>query len=197
MISPNHIPNGGGIQVFPGREEKADACRFDSFPGVCYTDYSLPAGRQREGKAMYMLKGIRHFFREFRDFAMKGNVLDLAIGVIIGGAFNTIVSSLVNNILMPLLGIVIGRIDISSLTFTIPGLLGSKSITLKYGIFLTDVLNFVLVAFSIFLMVKAVNRLHLRSEEKEAEKKLTRNEQLLTEIRDLLREQNRRDHSEE
>lgn len=144
-----------------------------------------------------MLHGFRRFFQEFRDFAMKGNVLDLAIGVIIGGAFNTIVSSLVSDILMPLLSVVIGRIDISSLTATVPGLLGSKSITLKYGDFLTNVLNFVLVAFSIFLMVKAVNRLHRHSEDKEAEKKPTRNEQLLTEIRDLLREQNRRDHSEE
>ena len=143
-----------------------------------------------------MVNGVRQFFREFRDFAMKGNVLDLAIGVIIGGAFNTIVTSLVGNILTPLLSIVIGRVSISNLRFTIPGILGSPAIQLKIGAFLQDVLNFLLVAFSIFLMVKAVNRLHRHADEKK-EKEPTRNEQLLTEIRDLLREQSQREHSDQ
>jgi large conductance mechanosensitive channel len=129
---------------------------------------------------------MRKFFNEFKNFAIKGSVFDLAVGVIIGSAFNAIVSSLVTNILMPLLGIFIGRINITDLSFTIkPSILGMQAITLKYGVFLQAVINFVLIAFNIFLMVKVIGRLH-RKEPVQAS--LTHSEELLTEIRDLLKQ---------
>lgn len=140
-------------------------------------------------------KSVKNFFGEFRDFAMKGNVIDLAVGVIIGGAFNTIVTSLVNDVIMPLLGIVLGQVNISELTYTISRVPNAKPVELKYGSFLQAVLNFVIIAFSIFLMVKAINKLHSfqKKEEQEEEAaeekaKLTKSEELLTDIRDLLQE---------
>lgn len=91
--------------------------------------------------------------KEFRDFALRGNVLDLAVAVIIGGAFGKIVSSLVDDIIMPLIGLLIGGIDFNSLAFTI----GSAKV--KYGTFIQNVVDFIIVAFVIFLIVKAANSL--------------------------------------
>lgn len=93
------------------------------------------------------------FLRDFKEFAMKGNVLDMAIGVIIGGAFGKIVSSLVGDVLMPLIGILLQGINFSELSF---GLLGAQ---VKYGVFLQTTLDFFIIAFVIFLLVKQVNRL--------------------------------------
>lgn len=124
---------------------------------------------------------------EFHDFAIRGNVMDLAVGVIIGQAFNTIVQSLVRDILMPLIGILIGRIDITDLTFTLKtGIKGMKPVALTYGIFLQAVLNFLIVSFSVFVMVKVLSRLHRQKEPPKEE--TTHTEELLTEIRDLLRQ---------
>lgn len=89
--------------------------------------------------------------KEFREFALRGNVLDLAVGVIIGGAFGKIVASLVGDIIMPLIGLLIGGIDFSSLAFTI----GSAQV--KYGSFIQNIIDFVVIAFVIFLIVKAAN----------------------------------------
>ena len=159
------------------------------------------ADTEKPGKAVLesaqkYQKSVKNFFGEFRDFAMKGNVIDLAVGVIIGGAFNTIVTSLVNDVIMPLLGIVLGRVNISELTATITGIPGAKPIVLKYGNFLQNVLNFLIVAFSIFLMIKVINKLHFKQKaEEEAEEtakeeaKLSKSEELLTEIRDLMQMQ--------
>lgn len=105
--------------------------------------------------------------KEFRDFAMKGNVLDMAIGVIIGGAFGKIVSSLVSDVLMPPLGLLIGHVDFSSLFLNLsgtpqPSLAAAKAAgtpTLNYGVFLQTVFDFLIIAFVIFLLVKQVNRL--------------------------------------
>ncbi len=91
--------------------------------------------------------------KEFREFVMRGNVLDLAVGVIIGGAFGKIVSSLVDDIIMPLIGLLLGGIDFSKQAFTI----GSASI--NWGVFIQNVIDFVIVAFVIFLIIKAANRL--------------------------------------
>ncbi|MBM3151042.1 MAG: large-conductance mechanosensitive channel protein MscL [Chloroflexi bacterium] len=91
--------------------------------------------------------------KEFRAFIMRGNVMDLAVGVIIGGAFGKIVASLVNDILMPLIGLLIGGIDFSSLSFT----LGSA--TVAYGLFINNIIDFLIIALVIFLMVKALNNL--------------------------------------
>jgi len=118
--------------------------------------------------------------KEFREFAMKGNVLDLAIGVIIGAAFGKIVTSLVSDVLMPALGLILGKLDFSTLSITI----GESSI--KYGLFLQSVLDFVIVAFCIFMIVKQLNRFKKASPS--AEPQAPKEEvALLSEIRDLLK----------
>lgn len=109
-------------------------------------------------------------FKEFKEFAMRGNIMDLAVGVIIGGAFQGIVNSLVNDIIMPAIAIFTGKVDFSELTLTI----GKSSI--KYGSFITAVVNFLIIAFSIFLVVRYINKLNKKIEQiKEEEiKKLKR-----------------------
>jgi large conductance mechanosensitive channel len=91
--------------------------------------------------------------REFKDFAMRGNVMDLAVGVIIGGAFGKIISSVVGDVLMPLIGLLIGGVDFSGLAFTV------GSATVKYGSFIQAVIDFIIIAFVIFMMVRAMNKL--------------------------------------
>lgn len=126
-------------------------------------------------------------WQEFKKFAVRGNVIDLAVGVIIGGAFGKIVSSLVNDIIMPLVGLILGGIDFSGLSWKV----GEAEV--KYGAFLQTVVDFLVIAFSIFLFVKLLNNLHERikkqEETKEAAQTLTKEEQLLIEIRDLLKQQ--------
>jgi len=129
---------------------------------------------------------MKKFLNEFKTFISRGNVLDLAVGVIIGSAFNTIVNSLVNDIFMPLVGIIIGGINFASLTLT----LGSASI--KYGLFIQNIINFLVIAFCLFTFVKFMNKLN-RKKEKEAKEEVKEpvksNEVLLLEeIRDLLKE---------
>ena len=136
---------------------------------------------------------MKKFISEFKEFAMKGNVIDLAVGVIIGGAFNAIISSLVKDIIMPLLSIILGRVNIADLKCTIPGLWGSQDITLTYGLFLQAVINFLIIAFSIFLMIKLLNKMHDKLSKDKEEKKPepaapSNTEVLLSEIRDLLKE---------
>lgn len=116
--------------------------------------------------------------QEFRDFAIKGNALDLAVGVIIGAAFGKIITSLVKDVLMPLVGILLGNVDFSTLTLTI----GEASIA--YGLFLQAVVDFVIVAFCIFIMVKQLNRFKKPVAEKEPE--TPQDIKLLTEIRDAV-----------
>jgi large conductance mechanosensitive channel len=99
-------------------------------------------------------------FKEFKEFAMKGSVVDLAVGVIIGGAFGKIVSSLVSDIIMPPIGILVGNVDFSELSLVLKSADGaSKAVTLNYGLFINNVINFVIVAFSIFLVIKTLNSL--------------------------------------
>lgn len=122
-------------------------------------------------------------WKEFKKFAFKGNVLDLAIGVIIGGAFGKIVTSLVNDIIMPLFGVLLGGLDFTSLQFSV----GDAAI--MYGAFLQTVVDFVIIAFSIFLFIKMLTKVK-REEEKPAAPPAPSNEEvLLTQIRDLLQEQ--------
>lgn len=122
------------------------------------------------------------FIKEFKAFALKGNVMDMAVGVIIGGAFGKIVSSLVDNILMPLLGIFTGKVDFSSLAITV----GEAEVA--YGQFIQNVVDFVIIAFCIFLMIKAMNRMSKKEEEAPAAPpQPSAEEKLLTEIRDLLK----------
>ncbi len=98
--------------------------------------------------------------KEFKDFAMKGNVLDMAVGIIIGGAFGKIVSSLVTDVLMPPMGVLMGNVDFSNLAFTIKEASGNApAVAIKYGVFINTVIDFVIVAFAIFMVIKQMNRL--------------------------------------
>ncbi|WP_284037308.1 large-conductance mechanosensitive channel protein MscL [Neobacillus sp. 114] len=118
-------------------------------------------------------------WNEFKQFAMKGNVIDLAVGVIIGGAFGKIVSSLVDNVIMPIIVLLTGQVDVKDLAF--------KSI--KYGVFIQNIIDFFIIAFTIFLFIKFLNRFKKKEEVKEqAPVKVGRSEELLAEIRDLLKE---------
>jgi len=134
------------------------------------------------------------FFKEFKEFAMKGNVMDMAVGVIVGGAFGKIVSSLVDDVLMPLVGMATGGVDLSHLEYKVmlPALEeGGEPIAgavLKYGAFIQNVIDFLIIAFCIFLMVKAMNKIIAKKEEAPAPApEPSAEEKLLTEIRDLLK----------
>lgn len=120
-------------------------------------------------------------WNEFKKFAMKGNVLDLAIGVVIGAAFGKIVSSLVENIIMPLVGLLSGGLDFSKLVFSI------GKATVKYGLFIQNIVDFLIIAFSIFLFVRTLNKFKRKEEPKEVAPVVDQKEELLREIRDLLK----------
>ncbi|NVK22458.1 MAG: large-conductance mechanosensitive channel protein MscL [Kangiellaceae bacterium] len=126
---------------------------------------------------------------EFKQFAMKGNVMDMAIGIIIGGAFGKIVSSFVNDVLMPPLGVLLGGVDFKDLAYTIQEAAGdTPAVTLNYGNFIQTALDFIIIAFAIFMMVKAMNSMKKKEEEAPAEDPKPSNEEvLLSEIRDLLK----------
>jgi len=136
-------------------------------------------------------------WREFREFAMRGNVIDLAVGIIIGAAFTTIVNSLVNDIIMPPLGLLIGGIDLSDFFVTLKGgayptLAAAKAahaVTMNYGVFINAIVRFIIVAFAIFILVRQINRLTQPREPttEPAPPEPTREEVLLTEIRDVLK----------
>lgn len=122
--------------------------------------------------------------KEFRDFINRGNVIDLAVAVILGAAFTAIVNSLVNDIIMPIIGVILGGIDFTSLAITV----GDANIT--YGNFIQAIVNFLIVAFIIFLIVRSLNRMK-KPAPPAAPPGPTKEEALLTEIRDLLRTQQR------
>jgi large conductance mechanosensitive channel len=125
--------------------------------------------------------------QEFKAFVMRGNVLDLAVGVVIGAAFGKIVSSFVGDVLTPPLGLLLGGVDFSALGVTLKAAAGDKpAVVLGLGKFVQSVIDFVIVAFAIFLVVKAVNRMR-REEPPPAPPAPSASERLLTEIRDLLR----------
>lgn len=135
---------------------------------------------------------MKKFFQEFKEFAMRGNVLDMAVGVILGGAFGKITTSLVNDVFMPLIGMLIGGVDLGKLNIVLkPAADTAEAVTLGIGTFLTTIIDFILVAFVIFLMIKTINRFRRKKEEEPAleEPKGPTAEELLTEIRDLLKEQ--------
>ena len=132
---------------------------------------------------------MKKFFNEFKSFAVKGNVLDMAIGVIIGGAFGKIVTSLVNDILMPLLGLLLGGLDFNQLTIQ------WKDTVISYGLFLQQIVDFIIIALSIFFFMKIANKLKdlTKEEVKEEVKPVIEPKDilLLEEIRDLLKKQNK------
>jgi large conductance mechanosensitive channel len=130
---------------------------------------------------------------EFKEFAMRGNVIDLAVGVVLGAAFGKIVTSLVNDLIMPVLGKLVGGINFSQLQVVLePAKLGADgkeiaAVAIRYGAFIQSVFDFVLVAFAIFLFIKAINRVHRKQEAPAAPPAPAEDIVLLTEIRDALR----------
>ncbi len=131
------------------------------------------------------------FIQEFKDFALKGNVMDMAVGVIIGGAFGKIVTSVVSNIIMPPIGVLLGGVDFTDLKCTLKEAEGEvEAVTLNYGQFIQDIVDFLIIAFCIFLMVKGITKLTAKKEEPAApapDPEPSAEEKLLTEIRDLLK----------
>ena len=130
---------------------------------------------------------------EFREFAMRGNVIDLAVGVVIGGAFGKIVSSLVDNVIMPPIGLLLGGVDFSDIAWTLRAATVDAAgeevpaVVIGIGEFLNTLVQFVIIAFAIFLLVKAINRIHRKPEAEPAPAALTEEVLLLREIRDALR----------
>ena len=141
---------------------------------------------------------MKKFLEEFKAFAMRGNVLDMAVGVVIGNAFSKIVNSLVNDVIMPLVTVLTGAADFSGLSWTLKekvvenGTTVSEGIAINYGSFIQNIIDFLIIALSIFVMIKVINKLtSLRKKEEEAkpeEPKGPTSEELLVEIRDLLKE---------
>ena len=140
------------------------------------------------------------FLKEFKEFAVKGNVMDMAVGVIIGGAFGKIVTSLVNDVIMPPIGLVVGGVDFTDMKLTLKqqvldaaGEVLTPAVTWNYGAFIQQVVDFTILAFCVFLMVKVMNSLNKKKEEPAPapapapEPEPTAEEKLLTEIRDLLK----------
>lgn len=137
--------------------------------------------------------------KEFREFAMRGNVVDMAVGIIIGAAFGKIITSLVNDVVMPPIGLLLGKVDFSQLFVNLSGkdyasleaAQAAGAPTINYGMFINNVLDFLIVAFAIFLVIRGMNKLKRKAEKKpEEEPKPSAEVQLLTEIRDTLKKSN-------
>ncbi len=140
----------------------------------------------------HLAKRGHGFFSEFRAFAMRGNVVDLAVGVIIGASFGKIVSTLVDNVIMPPIGLMIGQVDFAKLQWVLqpddPATKAVDPVAIQYGLFLNAILQFMLVAFCVFVIVKVMNRMREKEAEKPADPPApTPTEHLLTEIRDELK----------
>jgi large conductance mechanosensitive channel len=131
---------------------------------------------------------MKSFLDEFKAFAMRGNVVDLAVAVVIGAAFGKIVTSFTDDIIMPIVGVLTGGVDFSDLVWTLKEASGDvAAVTINYGAFINTIVSFVIVAFAIFLVVKAMNKMKAEEEVPEEDPKPTKEEELLTEIRDVLK----------
>ncbi len=142
-------------------------------------------------------------FKEFKAFAMKGNVIDMAVGIVIGVAFGSIVASLVQDLMMPPIGLLLGNVDFSNLFIVLKegatagpyanlaAAKGAGAVTINYGVFLNSIISFLIVAFAIFLLIRGINRMKKKEEEAPAAPPTpSKEEVLLTEIRDLLKVRN-------
>ena len=131
---------------------------------------------------------MKKMVQEFKTFISRGNVVDLAVGVVVGGAFSKIVSSLVDNIIMPIVGIIIGGIDFTNLSLTI------FNVKIQFGLFLQNIVDFLIIAFCIFVVIKLINKFTKKESKKEEPKKTTKSDEviLLEEIRDLLKKENKK-----
>lgn len=127
--------------------------------------------------------------KEFKEFAVRGNVIDMAVGIIIGGAFGKIVSSLVSDIIMPPIGVLLGGVDFSKLSITVKEATDTaEAVRVNYGSFLNTIIDFLIIAFVIFMAIKTMNKMKKKEEEKPAAQPApSKQEVLLTEIRDLLK----------
>lgn len=133
-------------------------------------------------------------FDEFKAFAMRGNVVDMAVGIIIGGAFGKIIASFVNDVLMPPLGLLLGGVDFKTMSYTLKEAVmngtevATPAVTLNYGMFIQNIVDFLIIAFAIFMAIKAMNSLKKKEETAPAAPPApTKDQELLTEIRDLLK----------
>ena len=144
-----------------------------------------------------MKKKSKGFIGEFKEFIARGNVMDMAVGVIIGAAFGAISTSLVNDIIMPLISMLTGGIDFASWKWVLKaavleaGEVVTPEVAVNYGLFLASILNFIIVAFAVFCMIKTINAMHRKKEEEpapEAPPEPSAEEKLLAEIRDLLKQ---------
>lgn len=136
------------------------------------------------------------FFREFKKFIARGNVIDMAVGIIIGSAFTKIVTSLVNDVITPVISLITGKVNVTDLKYVITEATESApELALSYGNFIQAVIDFLIIAFVVFVMVNSINKFHEKLSKKEEETpeeapKPTKEEELLTQIRDLLKEKN-------
>ncbi len=140
---------------------------------------------------------MKKFLNEFKQFALKGNVIDMAVGVVIGGAFGKIVTSLVNNIIMPVITLLTGKVDLTQLAVVLKSeeIEGETvNLLLEYGVFIQNIIDFILIALCVFAAVKLISRLHRKKEEPAPEPapepEPSKEEVLLAEIRDLLKNKN-------
>jgi large conductance mechanosensitive channel len=132
---------------------------------------------------------MKNMFREFREFAMRGNVMDMAVGIIIGAAFGRIVSTFVANVLMPPIGLLLGHVNFSELAVVLKRSAdGTPAVSMQYGLFLQALVDFIIIAFSVFLVIKGMNSFHKKqAAEPAAPPAPSAEETLLTEIRDILK----------
>jgi large conductance mechanosensitive channel len=174
---PTRLPNRNPNRAFPESLPSTYDCHAAKY-------YSSNAStNQQEALKMGMIS-------EFKEFAMRGNVMDMAVGIIIGGAFGKIVSSLVSDLIMPPLGMLLGKVNFSDLAVTLQEASGeTAAVTLNYGMFLQTTLDFIIIAAAIFLVIKGMNSLKKKQEAEPAAPPVpSREEILLSEIRDLLKQ---------
>ena len=134
------------------------------------------------------------FFNEFKEFAIKGNAIDMAVAVVLGAAFGAIVNSLVNDLIMPCVGVLLGGVDFANLAITLKdavvgadGTVVEEAVKFSYGKFINTIISFIIIAFTIFLVIRGINAAKKKKELEEAEPQPSNEEVLLTEIRDLLK----------
>lgn len=137
---------------------------------------------------------MKKFIEDFKKFAMKGNVIDMAVGVVVGGAFGKIVTSLVNDIITPLISMFTGKTNLAELSLPLSGEKGTDGyVGIMYGQFIQNIIDFLIIAFSIFIVIRIIGKFKRKEEVKEAEaaekkEELSKEQELLTEIRDLLKD---------
>ena len=149
----------------------------------------MESGNLSFGTLSYQLEKIMSMMTEFKEFAIKGNAVDMAVGIIVGAAFGKIVSSFVNDVIMPPIGLLIGGVDFNKLTFTLKEASGDvAAVMISYGKFIQTVIDFTIIAFVIFIVIKAINSQKRKEEETVPPPGPSKEELLLSDIRDILKE---------